>query len=185
MFSNWLGLNIVSYGNWIVSPLMEMCQTCSYTQQTADSEWRSMSAGARDREGRGKRKFFLIICLASEKKMSRWERVAGSCCSAAIELLGIIPSLSSNIYLMINPLLAPGLSKSCWLCSQSNPPGYLVRSVCRQSRDRSYSFPVGVIFSKRSFHVNPYLRLWFGPCTTVQCNAITGKQSQKIWPDPI
>lgn len=57
--------------------------------------------------------------------------MAGSCCSAAIELLGIIPSLSSNIYLMINPLLAPGLSESCWLCSHHNPPGYLVGSDCR------------------------------------------------------
>lgn len=44
MFGNWQGLNIWSYGNWIVSPLMEMCQTCSYTQQTTDSEWRSTRA---------------------------------------------------------------------------------------------------------------------------------------------
>lgn len=78
--------------------------------------------------------------------MSWWERVAGSWCFAAIELLGIIPSLSSNIYLMINPLLAPRLSKSCWLCSRSNPPGYLVRSDCRHSRTALILFPVGVIF---------------------------------------
>lgn len=49
-------------------------------------------------------------------------------------LLGIIPSLSSNIYLIINPLLAPGLSESCWLCSHHNPLGYFVRSDCRLSK---------------------------------------------------
>ena len=61
----------------------------------------------------------------------------------AIELPGIIPSLSSNIYLMINPLLPPGLSKSCWFCSHHNPPGYLVRSDC-SLREADLFFPVGV-----------------------------------------
>lgn len=69
----------------------------------------------------------------------------GSCCSAAIELLGIISSLSSNIYLMINPLLAPGLFESCWFCSHHNPPGYLVRSGCRLGKA---VYPVGVMFLK-------------------------------------
>lgn len=46
MFSNWQGLNIMSIGNWIVFPLMEMCQTCSNVYQTSDSEWRSARARA-------------------------------------------------------------------------------------------------------------------------------------------
>ena len=134
MFSNWQGLNKLSNGNWIVSPLMEMCQTCSYTPQTVDSEWRSARARAGDTKRRGgKRKFVLIICLAAEKKMSWQEWVAGSCCSAAIKLLGIVSSLSSNICLMINPLLAPRLSERYWLWFGRSPPGYLVRSDCRQT----------------------------------------------------
>lgn len=34
--------------------------------------------------------------------------MVGSCFLAAIKLHGIIPSLFSNIYPLINPLLAPG-----------------------------------------------------------------------------
>ena len=68
-------------------------------------------------------KVCLIICSAVETKMSRRERVAGSrsCCAAAIELLflELFHFFSSNIYLMINPQLAPGRSEFCWLCSSS------------------------------------------------------------------
>lgn len=78
--------------------------------------------------------------------------MAGSCCAAAIEPLGNIPSLSSNIYLMINLLLPPGLSESCWFCSHHNPPGYLVRSDCRL-RKAVLLFPVGVVFQKQKKYI--------------------------------
>lgn len=103
MFSNWRGLNIWSYGNWIVSPLMEMCQTCSYTQQTTDSEWRSSTVREREEWKKKIKKLnSLIICLAVERKKNVWwERMTGSFCFATIELHGFIPSVSSNICPMI------------------------------------------------------------------------------------
>lgn len=127
MFSNWQGLNILSYGNWIVSPLMEMCQTCSYTQQTADIEWRSTRAREWDMERRGKEilSYYLLGCREDVMmRKSCWVMLFGYHQAAWNYPI-------SNIYLVINPLLAPGLSESCWKCSHHNPPGYLVRSDCR------------------------------------------------------
>lgn len=102
MFSNWQGLNILSYGNWIVSPLMEMCQTCPCTQQTADSEWRSIGVlkvkcGKMERKKwkREEMKFCLLIYHWKKDavmKQNSW--VMLFCCHSA-------SICSSNIYLRI------------------------------------------------------------------------------------
>lgn len=84
MFSNWQGLNIWSYGNWIVSPLMEMCQTCSYTQQTTDSEWRSTMA--REWRVEGEKKGIKICwilylgCWGKKNMMRKDDWVMLFCC---------------------------------------------------------------------------------------------------------
>lgn len=124
MFSNWQGLNILSYGNWIVSPLMEMCQTCSYTQQTADSEWRSARAREWDMDRRGggeSLSYYLLGCRDEDvtTRKNGWVTVALCCCHRAAFFLELFHFFSSNIYLMINPQLAPGRSEFCWLCSSS------------------------------------------------------------------
>ena len=123
---------------------MEMCQTCSYTQQTTDSE-RRRSGVRKWRMDRKRKEILSYICLAVKERMSWWGIVAGSCCLTAIELCGIIPSLSYNIYLMIWSLFAPGLPESCWFCSHHNPPGYKVRSDWRWSKP-ILSFPQGIIY---------------------------------------
>lgn len=101
MFSNWQGLNILSYGNWIVSPLMEKCQTCSYTQQPPDSEWRSVRArGVKHAEEKRKE----ICCLLGywrddDAMMRKRARVVFLCCHKAVwnDFIPFVQYLSANI----------------------------------------------------------------------------------------
>lgn len=62
---------------------------------------------------------------------------------------GNIPSDIPNIYLMINPPLAAGLSECCCLCSPCNPPGYLTGSDC--SGAQVNTLPEGVIVPRNLF----------------------------------
>lgn len=146
MFSNWRGLNIMNIGNWIVYPLMEMCQTCSYTQQTADSEWWSTRARTWgvERRGKGKREKFILFAWLQRRR-----------CHDESEKLGhvvLLPLRCLELFHRFYLMLAPRLSKSCWLCSQHSPPGYLVRSDCRQSTDALALFQWELSFAKMKSH---------------------------------
>lgn len=133
MFSNWQGLNILSYDNWIVSPLMEMCQTCPCTQQTADTEWQRVRV-LKVKCGKTKNKWkekkwneILTFYLPLKKKKDAMIK-QNSC--------ALLPcSFKDSFYLFalifilwyIYSLLASGLPECCWFWLHHNPPGYLVR----------------------------------------------------------